>query len=97
MGAHCCSLLPGQTCSLSDLSSHLAVSKRPHSSQQHCITRAQAAACRGFDPVAPVIHEWSYEAMAYDLLDLQNDTFRYEIETGQGRETKERLLQVRAQ
>ena len=50
---------------------------------------------RGFDPVAPAIHEWTYEAMAYDLLDLQNDTFRYDIETGQGRETKDHLLQAR--
>ena len=26
--------------------------------------------CRGGEAVAPVIHEWTYEAMAYDLLGL---------------------------
>jgi len=25
------------------------------------------------DAVAPVIHEWTYEAMVYDLFDLQNN------------------------
>lgn len=40
--------------------------------------------CRGFDPVAPVIHEWTYEAMAYDLLNLDGEVFRYEVETQAG-------------
>ncbi len=40
--------------------------------------------CRGFDPVAPVIHEWTYEAMAYDLLNLDGEVFRYDVETQAG-------------
>lgn len=48
---------------------------------------------RGFDPVAPVIHEWTYEAMAYDLLNLDGEVFRYEVETQAGKtEKKEHLL-----
>eukprot|EP00891_Asterochloris_glomerata_P007891 jgi/Astpho2/7891/gw1.00118.18.1_t len=48
---------------------------------------------RGFDPVAPVIHEWTYEAMAYDLLGLESDVFRYDVETQAGKmEKKEHLL-----
>ncbi|CAD7700025.1 unnamed protein product [Ostreobium quekettii] len=30
---------------------------------------------RGFDPVAPIIHEWTYEAMVYDLEHLDGDVF----------------------
>lgn len=40
--------------------------------------------CRGFDPVAPVIHEWTYEAMAYDLLNMDGEVFRYDVETQAG-------------
>lgn len=48
---------------------------------------------RGFDPVAPVIHEWTYEAMAYDLLNLDGEVFRYDVETQAGKtEKKEHLL-----
>ncbi|KAK9819584.1 hypothetical protein WJX72_000024 [[Myrmecia] bisecta] len=48
---------------------------------------------RGFDPVAPVIHEWTYEAMAYDLLNLEGNTFKYESETQGGKiEQKEHVL-----
>lgn len=39
---------------------------------------------RGFDPVAPVIHEWTYEAMAYDLLNMDGEVFRYDVETQAG-------------
>lgn len=48
---------------------------------------SMGCACRGFDPVAPVIHEWTYEAMAYDLLNLDGEVFRYEIETQAGNVT----------
>ena len=44
----------------------------------------RSVACRGFDPVAPVIHEWTYEAMAYDLLNMKGDIFKYESETQGG-------------
>lgn len=39
---------------------------------------------RGLDPVAPVIHEWTYEAMIYDLLgdspSLKENVFTYDAE-----------------
>ena len=44
--------------------------------------------------MAPIIHEWTYEAMAYDLLDLQDDTFRYTVQTGHGAQEMASLLQV---
>lgn len=51
---------------------------------------------RGCDAVAPIIHEWTYEAMAYDLLGLTSSTFRYESETAGGKmESKEHILDER--
>lgn len=51
---------------------------------------------RGFDPVAPVIHEWTYEAMVYDLLDLKGAVYTYEIETEGGKsESKAHILDER--
>lgn len=32
---------------------------------------------RGYDPVAPFIHEWTYEAMVHDLLDINVDVLNY--------------------
>lgn len=31
---------------------------------------------RSVDPVAPVIHEWTYEALVYDLLSLDDNIIR---------------------
>ena len=46
--------------------------------------------------MAPVIHEWTYEAMVYDLLGLRGSTFKYESETAGGKmETKEHILDER--
>ena len=39
---------------------------------------------RGVDPVAPVIHEWTYECMCYDLLKVENNVFKYDIDTNVG-------------
>lgn len=55
---------------------------------------------RGFDPVAPVIHEWTYEAMIHDLLEgtpsLRGKVFVYSAETQGGKkETKEHVLDER--
>lgn len=52
--------------------------------------------CRGFDPVAPVIHEWTYEAMVFDLLGLESSVYKYEIETEGGKtELKSHILDER--
>jgi syntaxin-binding protein 1 len=52
---------------------------------------------RGFDPVAPIIHEWTYEAMIHDLLQgtpsLKGKVFTYKSQTQDGKtENKEHVL-----
>jgi len=41
---------------------------------------------RSVDPIAPVIHEWTYDAMLHDLIDLQDhNTFKYDVVTNAGK------------
>ncbi|KAL6322625.1 hypothetical protein AAG906_014297 [Vitis piasezkii] len=50
---------------------------------------------RSIDQIAPVIHEWTYDAMCHDLLDMDGNKYVHEIpsKTGGELEKKEVLLE----
>jgi syntaxin-binding protein 1 len=43
--------------------------------------------------IAAVIHEWTYDAMCHDLLDMDGNKYIYETTNGGRRENKEVLLE----
>lgn len=47
---------------------------------------------RSIDPIAPVIHEWTYDAMCHDLLNMEGNKYVYEMTTHKGRTEKKEVL-----
>ncbi|KAL2621439.1 hypothetical protein R1flu_001644 [Riccia fluitans] len=47
---------------------------------------------RAVDPIAPVIHEWTYNALCHDLLPLDGNKYMYEVTAASGKVDKKEVL-----
>lgn len=47
---------------------------------------------RGVDPLAPLLHEFTYQAMVYDLLEIENDIYKYNYTSNSGAQKKDVIL-----
>jgi hypothetical protein len=47
---------------------------------------------RQTDPLAPLLHEFTYQAMVQDLLEVQEEAYKYEVDTPKGKIAKQVLL-----
>ncbi|KYQ92769.1 Sec1-like family protein [Tieghemostelium lacteum] len=47
---------------------------------------------RSQDPLAPLLHEFTYQAMIYDIFDIKNDIYHYDSTTNNGVVKKDVLL-----
>ncbi|ERN13317.1 hypothetical protein AMTR_s00041p00086140 [Amborella trichopoda] len=47
---------------------------------------------RSIDQIAPVIHEWTYDAMCHDLLNMEGNKYVYEVTTQQEKKEKKEVL-----
>jgi len=47
---------------------------------------------RTYDVISPLLHEFTYQAMIYDLLPIENDHYKYTTQTNEGSKEKDIIL-----